>query len=108
MVINQLLSDLRRKLFRIGYGSTVTNSCVEVFVKAADLSFLDELVDHINRKYAVSVFVCIYRVISAVSCLVGLSCQIGYAFDIILAILGSTGGLDVVRVALRNDTAGSY
>ena len=40
------------------------------------------------------------------SSLIGSFCQVHDTVDVILAVLGSTGGLDVVRVALWYDTAG--
>ena len=73
----------------------------------SDHAFLLHISQHVNRKYTVCVFIGVNRVVSAVSGLVSLLGQIHYACDVILAVVRSTGALDVIRVALRNDTAGS-
>ena len=108
MVINQFLSDLLRVLACACYCCSITNCGIEVFVKASDLAFLDELLNDIYRKNAVSILVSVYWIVSAVSCLLCLFCQIHNTLDVVLSVLGSTGGLNMIWVALRNDTAGGY
>ena len=108
MVINQFLSDFLSVLACACYCCSITNCGIEIFVEASTLAFLDKLFNDINRTNTVSILVSLYWIVSTVSCLVCLLCQIHNTLDVVLSVLGSTGGLNVIWVALRNDTAGSY
>ena len=52
---------------------------------------------NVYRKDTVSIFICIYRVVSAMSCLIGLFCQIHNTGDVILAMSEALELLDVIR-----------
>ena len=102
----QFLSVLSSESFGGSNSSTVTNCGVEFVVEFADSAFFFHFAENVYWQNAVSVFVSVYWVVTAVSCCPMSSIQIHNAFDVVFTVVGSGRRLDVVWVAQRNDTTG--
>ena len=83
----KLLSIFRSELFSIGDGGSVTDGGIEVIMQLAYPAFALKLAQNVNRQHAVRVFVCIYRVIAAVSGLILIGSQRLHARYAVFAIV---------------------
>ena len=86
-VCYKFLSIFLSESFCRSYGCTVTNRCIEFVVKFSDNAFFFEFTHNVYRKYTVWIFVCIYRVISTMSCFVCLFCKIHNTCDVIFSVM---------------------
>ena len=104
--LEQLLCVLGSKFLGVGNRGAVTDGGVERLVELANLALALQITHHIHREDTVGIGVGIDRVVAAVSGLVGFFRQLVHAGEAVLAVVGGGRGLDVVGVALGNDTAG--
>lgn len=87
----QFLAEFSGKSLGGSNGCSVSNGGVEVFVELADLAFLFQVAQNVNRQYAVWNVIGVGRVISAVSGFPFTLLQAVKSGDVILAVLGSGG-----------------
>ena len=102
----ELLCVLGGESLRGCDGGAVTDGGIIQVVQLADLAFALKLAHYVYGQYAVGVLIGVYGIVTAVSGLVISRGELIEAVQAVLAIVGSGGGLNVVGVALGNNTAG--